>query len=184
MRIKILVLAALLLVLLPASIGQWNDCPSGMVECTQPCGQYIDTDGSGVCDRSEQAPREETSIITASAASTAKNGLNERYPFIFPALSLLLLYLLSTFVFVPKLYSRATHKMAWNVLLLFAFLLAAVLGIVLVLRLNYGWNIDPPFRLLFWHVEFGIVFAMVALFHFLWHLNYFGWVLRRIAGKK
>jgi hypothetical protein len=55
-----------------------------------------------------------------------------------------------------------------------AFLITALAGVFLALQANYKWNIPIIKSVLRWHVEFGIGLAVSGLFHFIWHLNYFG----------
>lgn len=65
------------------------------------------------------------------------------------------------------------HRRIWNTVLLISFLTTAVLGIILVLRVNYGIFLETPFTQLYWHVETGIVMAVVSVFHLLWHWRYY-----------
>ncbi|MBN1628928.1 MAG: hypothetical protein JW990_04135, partial [Thermoleophilia bacterium] len=44
----------------------WDDCPFGEVDCVYPgdCSRYVDTNGDGICDRSQPEP------TTAAAEAT------------------------------------------------------------------------------------------------------------------
>jgi spermidine synthase len=55
-----------------------------------------------------------------------------------------------------------------------AFLITAAAGVFIALQINYKWNIPFIKTVLRWHVEFGIGLAITGLFHFIWHLNYYG----------
>ncbi len=77
--------------------------------------------------------------------------------------------LLVHFGFLPRHQSRRF----WNILLLSFFISTALLGLILVIKVNYKLNIPWAEEALQWHVECGIGFAMLALFHFLWHLKYY-----------
>lgn len=78
-------------------------------------------------------------------------------------------YLLSRF----KIIHRCNHRKIWNTLLLATFIMACLLGLVLVIQINYNvlgnWYKD----FLFLHVEFGISMTIIAIFHVLWHWKYF-----------
>lgn len=65
------------------------------------------------------------------------------------------------------------HKRFWNVVLLLTFLVAAILGILLAIQINY--KLEWPFvnTALKWHVNFGIALSLVAIIHMLWHIEYY-----------
>ncbi len=67
----------------------------------------------------------------------------------------------------------SVHRQIWNTLLLCAFLVTASLGLILAIQVNYKIKLGITDQLLVWHVDFGIALAMIAIFHFLWHLNYY-----------
>lgn len=88
-------------------------------------------------------------------------------------------YLLSRF----KIIHRCNHRKIWNTLLLVTFIMACILGLVLVIQINYNvlgnWYKD----FLFLHVEFGIAMTIIAIFHILWHWRYFNNLLKRSEKK-
>ncbi len=96
------------------------------------------------------------------------------------ALSFLLIYLVSFILYRTHRIRVATHRKIWNVLLLFTFLLTGVLGMVLVVQLNWGLRVAAPFDMLFWHVETGIVMSFISFFHIGWHFRYY----RNLLGRK
>ncbi|MGE5396555.1 MAG: 4Fe-4S binding protein [Chitinophagales bacterium] len=51
--ILLIALICMLLVVTPAFAG--NYCPKGKVNCMQPCRDYMDTNGNGICDLSESS---------------------------------------------------------------------------------------------------------------------------------
>ena len=65
------------------------------------------------------------------------------------------------------------HRKIWNALLLITFLASGILGILLVIRINFGVAIPLPFNVMFWHVETGIAMFMISIFHISWHGTYF-----------
>ena len=102
------------------------------------------------------------------------------YDFIPIAGALLILYLASWYLSQRGIVlTQANHKKVWNVCLLTSFLVAGILGLLMVIRINYGVSIPLPFNMLFVHVEFGIALATIAIFHVLWHLSYFKAYLKR-----
>ena len=58
-------------------------------------------------------------------------------------------------------------------ILLLSFIIMAVLGIFLAWQASYGVNINFISNLLSWHVKTGIIFSLIALFHLLWHVQYY-----------
>ena len=86
----------------------------------------------------------------------------------------ILLYLISYSFYRIGYYSLQSHRKFWNSVLALAFLLTAIAGLFLALQVNYKWNIPFIKSVLKWHVEFGIGLAFTGIFHFIWHLNYFG----------
>jgi len=86
----------------------------------------------------------------------------------------ILLYLISYSFYLIGYYSLQFHRRLWNGLLATAFLITAFAGVFIALQINYKWNIPFIKSLLKWHVEFGIGLATTGVFHFIWHLNYYG----------
>lgn len=87
--------------------------------------------------------------------------------------SLLILYFASVILVKINKLPLNTQRKIWNILLTLFFLASGLLGILLVLRISHGINIPLPFNMLFWHVETGIAFAIIGLFHFFWHIYYY-----------
>lgn len=80
----------------------------------------------------------------------------------------------STFIMVKLNWIKRTlHRKIWNTLLLICFLLSCVLGLILVIQLNYNILKDIYLLNLKLHVEFGIAMALIAIIHILWHIKYF-----------
>lgn len=81
---------------------------------------------------------------------------------------------LSTFLMVKfNWIKRTLHRKIWNTLLLICFLLSCVLGLILVIQLNYNVLLDLYLLNLKLHVEFGIAMALIAIIHIFWHIKYF-----------
>ncbi|NTV22970.1 MAG: hypothetical protein HGA85_01160 [Nanoarchaeota archaeon] len=226
--------------------AQWDDCPSGEVNCEGLCGRFVDTDSSGYCDHSEPAPEiqaKETvqelsgqdmkAMTVKEVASYYSINIDElvlrlseytKYN-VLPGQKIQLLhdnygaeptkikeialgiksgslqpieqvkkssayalwsvviittalYLLSYVLAKTKRIGFALHKKIWNILLFISFFISGVLGMLLVIRIVTGWVLPFPFNMLYWHVEAGIVLFMIAVFHMLWHLDYFKGILK------
>jgi hypothetical protein len=51
--------------------------------------------------------------------------------------------------------------------------MTAVGGLILVIRRDYVLMFAMPIKLLFRHVEAGVVMTVISLFHLSWHLKYY-----------
>jgi hypothetical protein len=93
----------------------------------------------------------------------------------FPVIAgiLIFLYGLSYWLVKAKILDLALQRRIWNITMGTFFFATALLGIFLVLRISHGMIIPLPFNMLFWHVETGIAFSVIAIFHALWHWPYF-----------
>ena len=104
---------------------------------------------------------------------------------IFPILAVAIIsYLISFFMAKKKVFSLRTHLKMWNSLLVLSFLITAILGIMLVIRINYGFFLRIPFNMTFWHVEFGITMAILTIFHILWYTPFLRKISNALKKKK
>ncbi|MGE5396554.1 MAG: hypothetical protein ACM3MK_03335 [Chitinophagales bacterium] len=55
-----IVFTLLLLLMTTTSAFAWDDCKKGEVNCTRPCGDYVDTNGNQICDHSESEPQSDS----------------------------------------------------------------------------------------------------------------------------
>lgn len=65
------------------------------------------------------------------------------------------------------------HRKFWNFVLLFSFLVSGILGLLMAFAIDSGMSLAWYALVLWLHVEFGIVMAIVSIFHLLWHLRYY-----------
>ena len=164
----------------------WDDCPFGQVNDEYPgdCARFVDTDNDGICDHSQPAPEdrvavadpaEESQIANTTANQNISNKKNtgKDYNFLLISTVLLITYFVSFSLSRLGKISKLAHKKIWNILLTLSFIFTAVLGLLLVIQVSFAIKFNFPFEMLFWHVETGIVFAVVAIFHFLWHWPYY-----------
>lgn len=88
------------------------------------------------------------------------------------------MYIISHILLKKKIINIVNHRKIWNILLLITFLISGILGILLVIRINFDTIIPLPFNILFWHVEAGIAMTVISVFHILEHLAYFKNIFR------
>jgi len=88
-------------------------------------------------------------------------------------LTTLVIYLFTLFLSSAGFISGRAHRRFWNWLLLATFLVTALFGLFMALKITYRWNIPFAVQLLQWHVEFGIAMAFTALVHLTWHFKYY-----------
>lgn len=123
----------------------------------------------------------DTDVIVKDETKAAVNGTSdkelnnsERSYYLIPiSLVLILLYLLSYILSKTKVIGVATHRKIWNLILLITFLASGILGIILVININFNLLISLPFNILFWHVGAGIAMFVISIFHIIWHWRYF-----------
>lgn len=201
----------LLLVLLPATVLAWDDCPHDKT-CTYPgtCSRYVDTNQDGICDHGQEAPVVDSTIETPNSTiidsdsaqsnpltdltepsedqsssatepdqsilsgnANAPGGYTEIYHLSQILIGLTLLYLVTYLLSIKGIIRVVTHRRLWNMALLLSFLVSAVLGIILIVQINFGIDFGLPFDTLFWHVETGIAMGGIGIFHVIWHWTYF-----------
>ena len=95
------------------------------------------------------------------------------YHFLPISLFLIILYLISHILSKKKIVSVVNHKKIWNILLLITFLISGILGILMVVRINFSLIIPLPFNILFWHVEIGIAMFVICILHIIERWRYF-----------
>jgi len=84
-----------------------------------------------------------------------------------------ILYLVTLILSQKNIITQLTHRRIWNIALLLSFLAVAILGILLVIRIMYGWSIKLPFNTLYVHVEAGIIMTVISIIHIIWHWQYY-----------
>ena len=99
--------------------------------------------------------------------------------------ALIAVYLVSLFLSRQgKFLTVALHRKIWNALLVITFVLTALSAIFYLLMLEYNLDLLPrQIDASFWHIEFGLAFILIGVFHALWHLPYFKQYLPKEAAK-
>lgn len=95
------------------------------------------------------------------------------YDFISISIITLLAYLFTYLLYKFKKIKLITHRRIWNIMLLITFLVSGLLGLFLVIQINYNFVMDWFRSFLYWHVEFGIAMGIISIFHVIWHFNYY-----------
>lgn len=99
---------------------------------------------------------------------------------LFPLASLIIVaYLLSLQLVKRKIINLFQQRLFWNLVLLISFLISAILGIFLVIKINFGWMLPFGLNFLYWHVEMGVVMTVVSFFHLFWHRPYFKCIIKK-----
>lgn len=62
--------------------------------------------------------------------------------------------------------------------------MVAGFGLTMAIRREYALLFSVPFNLIFWHVEAGVVMAVVSIFHLSWHLTYYRDLFKRARQKE
>ena len=119
-----------------------------------------------------------TQINIPESTESENKQSKRKYHLLLISLLLIILYAITHILAKKKIISVVNHRRIWNVLLLITFLVSGILGILLVIRINFGIAIPLPFNILFWHVEIGIAMFVISIFHTLWHWVYFKNILK------
>jgi len=93
----------------------------------------------------------------------------------------LFFYFISVLLVKTNSIKKATHRKLWNVILLLTFMMSGLLGLFLVVQLNYGFVMSWYMSFLKLHVDFGIAMAIISIIHIFWHTSYY---LNLIRKKK
>ena len=99
--------------------------------------------------------------------------MKSAYPLSLIIILIIISYSLSlAFVWIG-LISRVNHRKFWNILLMFAFLVAGIIGLFLVVKINYKLEVPYSEMLLSYHVGFGIGMVLIGMVHLWWHIDYY-----------
>ena len=111
--------------------------------------------------------------------SDIANGSNRLSYYLSPIILIIsVLYGLSYLLSTKHIIKVVVHRRIWNVVLLVSTIISALLGLVLILEIDFSIDISMPFNSLFWHVESGVAMGLIAVFHIMWHLRYFQKMLK------
>ncbi len=130
-------------------------------------------------EANREKDREEAhaALLPDKKESSASPGSEKPYNLILISALTLGFYLVTHLLKRFGVISKTVHRRIWNLVLLLTFLVSGMLGLLLVVQINYeilgGWYRT----FLYLHVEFGISMALVAMIHALWHIRYYALAL-------
>ncbi|MBP1646366.1 MAG: hypothetical protein H6Q16_1944 [Bacteroidetes bacterium] len=110
-----------------------------------------------------------------SLPQTEEENVKEEKPYRLVGISAITLicYLFTMLLVKFKVIRKIIHRKIWNTILLLTFLMSCLLGLILVIQLNYNVFQSIYLTNLKLHVEFGIAMTLISIIHILWHLPYF-----------
>jgi hypothetical protein len=133
---------------------------------TPGAGSSVSAVGAGTADTD----------VTAGTENAVGRG--NIYYFIPVMAGFIAAYCLTWILSAKKVFKTLTHRKIWNVILLVSALVSILLGLILVLNIDFNTSISLPFNIIFWHVEAGIAMSVIAVFHIVWHWRYFVKIFR------
>ncbi len=183
-------------VLAPLVSFAWNDCPygktDGSYEYPGECSHYTDTNGDEICDHSQLSPENKNDLATSLddnileddtvsgiVQDTDQKNKSTRYPLVSITIAIIILYGITFSLVKNKIITLVTHRKIWNTMLAISFLTSLLLGILLIIKINFGTAIYLPFDIIYWHVVLGIVMAVISIFHIGWHWRYYKNFMRK-----
>jgi hypothetical protein len=118
-------------------------------------------------------------VFPLTTDSSVTQGVKRlvKYPFLQISLITVVLYLVSFILWKRKRLSFVSHKKIWNAILLISFIISVGLGMLLVLKINYGWF--AGWNVMKLHVNAGVILAWISLFHILEHMNFWKTYFKR-----
>jgi hypothetical protein len=123
-------------------------------------------------------------LTAFSPQSAHRNVFNGLYNFIPIILVTAALYVLTLVLAERNIIRKQIHRRIWNVVLLLSTFVSAVLGLLLILNLEFRMGINLPFNMLFWHVEASIVMGFILLLHIIRHWKYFATIFKADGEEK
>jgi len=111
-------------------------------------------------------------------ALSGGEGYNPGYNAIPLILALVMLYLITYLLYDSRIIKRRRYNQIWSIILVGSLLISGITGIILIFITDYGLILNLNFNLLFWHVETGIILAVVLFFHIHIHWKKFKSILQ------
>ncbi|MFC2096208.1 hypothetical protein ACFLQ3_00745 [Bacteroidota bacterium] len=105
------------------------------------------------------------------------------YGFLPVILISLFVYTISYLLTKTKYLKFPTHRRVWNLLLLVSFMVAGIIGLFMAFIYSFEFDFEIPYIILQIHVGFGMVWFVIAFFHFVWHLTYFKKAIKALFSK-
>lgn len=148
-----------------------TDTPEMIVKVNEKTGLYAIDDNSTVIAGLDDSG--------SMRGGDIANGSNRLSYYLVPIILIIsILYGISYLLSAKHIIKVVVHRRIWNVLLLVSTIISALLGLFLILGIDFGIDISLPLNSLFWHVEAGIAMGLIAVFHIIWHWRYFQKMLK------
>jgi len=112
--------------------------------------------------------------------------LNKSKPYhLFPVLfGVLGLYLLTLILVCFRWLKKISFRKMWNIMLTVSFLFVGITGLLLAVFIYYAYVPSYYIHLITLHYDFGVAMTVIAIFHALWHLNYYKTIFKKNLKKK
>lgn len=101
------------------------------------------------------------------------------YHFLPIAIPLIIIYLLLRWLSAVKKIKKTTLLRTWNILLLISFLVTAILGLLITVKIIYSFQLPYMKMIYIIHVDSGVAMAIISIFHLLRHWNYYKTIVSR-----
>jgi len=108
----------------------------------------------------------------------------QSYNFILIFVVVFFLYFFSLFLVKFQKITQFQHRRFWNLVLLVTFLVTGIFGLFLAFSIDQKLSLRWYLPLIWYHVEFGIIMALISLFHIIWHLPYFSSIFKQSINSK
>jgi hypothetical protein len=138
-----------------------------------------------IISNSETANYIETPISDVVKQEEISTPCKKKSYHLFPVLfGVLGLYLL-TLIFVRFTWlKKISFRKMWNIMLTVSFLFVGITGLLLAVYIQYAYVPSYYIHLITLHYDFGVAMTVIAIFHILWHLNYYKTIFKKNLKKK
>lgn len=135
--------------------------------------QNINQSASDTVANNQLAQNDSTKVNKIEVSPQKQNTKNYPYDLILISGLTLGMYFLTYILYKTKTIRKQIHRRIWNSLLLLTFLGSGIIGLLLVIQINYHIWLGIYRDFLYWHVQLGIAMALISILHALWHISYF-----------
>lgn len=179
-KIFLFFIGLILLLSLTIPASAWDDCPFGYENESYPgsCWRYIDTNGDGICDKSQSEPVyiQENENSQGSSGSINNQKINENKNLTVLIISFIVI--LFSIILIKYLKNRGAisnsrEKILWNILLFIFFLPSGITGIFLVLMPSFSFLREISMNFIDLHSYTSFFFMWISAYHIIWHTRYY-----------
>ena len=151
-----------------------QECQKGVIDCRGECGRFIDENQDGYCDITPLSDALRMELFPPEVVDAGSDY------WLWPILGgVALLYIISVLLVRFNVWSKKNHRKLWNVLLAITFLVSCLIGLLLVVFINYNIAVDGYRTWLVLHVDFGIAMTLICFIHLFWHWSYYVKLFKR-----